>query len=159
MSTITATNLHGDTIRKTGGSLGVDIRLKNNSVYESDGGTSVTQNLVQGLCKAWMSMNGTSTIALFDSFNTASITDNGSGDYTQVYTNAMGNIDYCVVGTVRAQSTAYSNVLMIGHNNSSDKSVFQTTSNVRVTANYAHASSGAREDRSIVNTQIAGDLA
>ena len=33
MSTITATNLHGDTIRKTGGSLGVDIRVKNTSVY------------------------------------------------------------------------------------------------------------------------------
>ena len=38
-----------DTIRKTGGSLGVDIRVKNNSVYESDGGTSVTQNMVQSL--------------------------------------------------------------------------------------------------------------
>ena len=33
-----------DTIRKTGGSLGTDIRVKNTSVYESDGGTSVTQN-------------------------------------------------------------------------------------------------------------------
>ena len=40
-----------DTIRKTGGSLGTDIRVKNTSVYESDGGTSVTQNLVQGLAK------------------------------------------------------------------------------------------------------------
>ncbi len=34
-----------DTIRKTGGSLGTDIRIKNTSVYESDGGTSVTQNI------------------------------------------------------------------------------------------------------------------
>ena len=42
-----------DTIRKTGGSLGTDIRVKNTSVYESDGGTSVTQNLVQGVAKAW----------------------------------------------------------------------------------------------------------
>ena len=41
-----------DTIRKTGGSLGTDIRVKNTSVYESDGGTSVTQNLVQGCFKA-----------------------------------------------------------------------------------------------------------
>ena len=43
-----------DTIRKTGGSLGTDIRIKNTSVYESDGGTSVTQNLVQGLAKWWI---------------------------------------------------------------------------------------------------------
>ena len=41
-----------DTIRKTGGSLGTDIRIKNTSVYESDGGTSVTQNLV----KDWLNV-------------------------------------------------------------------------------------------------------
>ena len=42
-----------DTIRKTGGSLGTDIRIKNTSVYESDGGTSVTQNMVQSLAKSF----------------------------------------------------------------------------------------------------------
>ena len=148
-----------DTIRKTGGSLGTDIRVKNTSVYESDGGTSVTQNIVQSVLKAWMSLNGTSTIALHDSFNTASTTDNGSGDYTQTYTNAMNNDDYSVVGSVRAQSTPYLNGLMIGNTNSGDKSAFISTSSVRVTTNYAHHNSGAREDRGIVNTQIAGDLA
>ena len=40
-----------DTIRKTGGTLGTDIRIKNTSVYESDGGTSVTQNLVKAVSK------------------------------------------------------------------------------------------------------------
>ena len=49
MSTLLA-----DTIRKTGGTAGVDIRIKNTSVYESDGGTSVTQNLVQGVAKAFI---------------------------------------------------------------------------------------------------------
>ena len=49
MSTLLA-----DTIRKTGGTAGVDIRVKNTSVYESDGGTSVTQNLVQGVAKAFI---------------------------------------------------------------------------------------------------------
>ena len=43
-----------DTIRKTGGSLGTDIRVKNTSVYESDGGTSVTQNMVQSLQAFYM---------------------------------------------------------------------------------------------------------
>ena len=46
-----------DTIRKTGGTAGTDIRIKNTSVYESDGGTSVTQNLVQGLVKSWCKFN------------------------------------------------------------------------------------------------------
>ena len=116
-------------------------------------------NVQQGLCKAWMSMNGSSTIALHDSFNNASITDNGSGDYTQAFTNSMSNDDYSLVGAVRAQSTAYLNGLMIGHTNSGDKSAFLSTANIRVTTNYAHHASGAREDRSIVNTQITGDLA
>ena len=128
------------------------------SVTVQGEGTATT-NLQQGLLKAWMSMNGSSTIALHDSFNIASITDNGSGDYTQAFTNAMNNDDYSVVGIVRAQSTAYLNGLMIGHTNSGDKSAFMSTSSARVTTNYAHHNSGAREDRSIVNTQIAGDLA
>ena len=95
MSTITATNLHGDTIRKTGGSLGVDIRVKNTSVYESDGGTSVTQNLVQGLAKYWVNYNGQSTVSVRDSFNHASLTDRGTGDYTLGFTNNFASNDYC----------------------------------------------------------------
>ena len=115
---------------------------------------SATTNLQQGLIKTWMSMNGSSTIALFDSLNTASITDNGTGDYTQTYTNSMGNNDYSTVISVRAQSTGYLNGGMIGN----DNSYAMVTGNVRVTTNYA-AGSSAREDRGIVNTQIAGDLA
>jgi len=116
---------------------------------------SKTTNLQQGLLKTWMSMNGSSTIALFDSLNTASITDNGNGDYTQTYTNAMSNNDYSTVVTVRAQGTGYLNGGMIGE----DNSYAMVTGNVRVTTNFAGASSSAREDRGIVNTQIAGDLA
>jgi hypothetical protein len=89
MSTLLA-----DTIRKTGGTAGVDIRVKNTSVYESDGGTSVTQNLVQGLVKSWYCLQGTDTFGLKDSFNTASATDNGEGDYTTARTNAFSNDDY-----------------------------------------------------------------
>jgi hypothetical protein len=115
---------------------------------------SATTNLQQGLVKTWMSMNGSSTIALFDSLNTASITDNGTGDYTQTYTNAMGNNDYSTVISVRAQSTGYLNGGMIG----GDNSYAMVTGSVRVTTNFA-AGSSAREDRGIVNTQIVGDLA
>ena len=53
-----------DTIRKTGGSLGTDIRVKNTSVYESDGGTSVTQNLVQSLIKAYVCYTTSSSTAI-----------------------------------------------------------------------------------------------
>ena len=70
-------NIYVDTIRKTGGSLGTDIRIKNTSVYESDGGTSVTQNMVQGLIKVWNNFDGTASgAASADSFNVSGMTDN-----------------------------------------------------------------------------------
>jgi len=94
MSTITATNLHGDTIRKTGGSLGVDIRVKHTSVYESDGGTSVTQNLVQGVLKAWSHITTHSTVV--DSLNVASVTDQGTGQSNDNFTNVFANTNYCI---------------------------------------------------------------
>ena len=67
----------------------------------------------------------------------------------------MSNNDYSTVVTVRAQGTGYLNGGMIGE----DNSYAMVTGNVRVTTNFAGASSSAREDRGIVNTQIAGDLA
>ena len=81
-----------DTIRKTGGTLGTDIRIKNTSVYESDGGTSVTQNLVQGLVKVWFNLQEDDDYR--DSFNIASFTDNATGDFTHTFTNSMSNTNF-----------------------------------------------------------------
>jgi len=95
-----------DTIRKTGGSLGTDIRIKNTSVYESDGGTSVTQNLVQGLAKAWAAFDGSGTVEIDDSNNITSITDNGTGDYTLTITNDMANANYAPVSSCHFNGTS-----------------------------------------------------
>ena len=59
----------------------------------AEGGT-VTTNLQQGLAKAWIKFNGTSTIAINDSFNITSITDNGTGDYDITIANDMANANY-----------------------------------------------------------------
>lgn len=50
--------------------------------------------LVRGLAKAWASLNGTGTIALKDSLNVASVTDNGAGDYSFNLIEAMDNANY-----------------------------------------------------------------
>ena len=86
-----------DTIRKTGGSLGTDIRIKNTSVYESDGGTSVTQNLVQGIAKSWISHNFGSDNSAIDSFNISSTTDNSTADMDITFSNPMNNANYVVL--------------------------------------------------------------
>ena len=50
------------------------------------------------LCRAWVNFNGTGTVAIRASFNVSSITDNGTGDYTVNFTNAMSDANYGVVG-------------------------------------------------------------
>ena len=52
---------------------------------------STTTNLQQGLCKAWANTSGGGTPAVDDSFNNASVTDNGAGDQTFAFTNNMAN--------------------------------------------------------------------
>ena len=84
--------VNADTIRKSDGSLGTDIRIKNTSVYESEGGTSVTQNLVQGLCKAFINFNGAATgLTSRDSFNISGTTDLGVGNYQAAVTNGFAS--------------------------------------------------------------------
>jgi hypothetical protein len=48
----------------------------------------------QSAAKGWVSLNGTGTAAIRDSFNTSSITDNATGTYTQTFTNAMSNASF-----------------------------------------------------------------
>ena len=61
-------------------------------------GGSTTTNLQQGLAKAWISMNGTGTIAVRDSFNITGITDQGTGLTTVTIANNMGSAEYSIGG-------------------------------------------------------------
>ena len=51
------------------------------------------------LCRAWVNFNGTGTIAIRASFNVSSITDNGTGNYTVNFTNALTDANYSTVFT------------------------------------------------------------
>jgi len=140
-----------DTIRKTGGSLGADIRVKNTSVYESDGGTSVTQNMVQGLAKQWIDFNGSGTVAIVDSFNSASISDEGTGDYRVNLTNAMRAQEGCIntgTGQGRDGSSPTDNNLYVN---------FSSTSQILIKCR--DTDQGSDEDSEMVCTSVNGDLA
>ena len=59
------------------------VTLLTTAVAKSEGG-AVTTNITQGLCKAWVHIASPTTsanaaITLADSFNTTSMTDNGTG--------------------------------------------------------------------------------
>ena len=69
-------------------------------------------------CRAWVNFNGTSTVSIRASGNVSSITDNGVGDYTVNFTNAMPDANYSPVfsgelmtvyglGSVNPTTTAY----------------------------------------------------
>ena len=67
------------------------------SIVVTGEGGSTTTNLQQGLCKAWTSdesAQANSATSTVDSFNVGSTTDNGNGDMTITYTNALGNDGY-----------------------------------------------------------------
>jgi len=65
----------------------------------ASGSTGLTTNLQQGLTKHWLNLDGTGTIAITDSFNCASVTDDGTGDYDPFFTNNMSNSGYSVSGS------------------------------------------------------------
>jgi len=60
-------------------------------VFKDGGGTQIGT-----LCRAWVNFNGTGTVAIRASFNVSSITDNGTGDYTVNFTNALADANYGV---------------------------------------------------------------
>ena len=47
-------------------------------------------------CRAWVNFNGTGTVAIRESGNVSSITDNAAGDYTVNFTTAMPDVNYAV---------------------------------------------------------------
>jgi len=96
--------LNVDTIVDKAGSGGTNVKISNTSTYVSDGG-AVTQNTVQGLAKSWVNFNGTSTLAVRDSLNTTSVTDNSTGNYTQNHTNSFSAGEYS--GTVAVSKTSH----------------------------------------------------
>ena len=56
-------------------------------------------------CRAWVNFNGTGTVAIRASGNVTSITDNGTGDYTVNFTNAMPDANYSIVGSSGSGNT------------------------------------------------------
>ena len=109
---------------------------------------SATTSLQQGLAKAWLNMNGTGTVAIRDSFNIASITDNGTGDHTGTFTNAMNNDDFVCSGEGGTESGGSSHMFLCAHT--------KATGSARVTN---LSDGGGAGDRNIHGWMLMGDLA
>jgi len=54
---------------------------------------------------AWVNFDGTGTVAIRDSLNVSSVTDNGIGNYTVNFENALPHSNYLVAGTANGGAT------------------------------------------------------
>ena len=71
--------------------------LKVNNLQDINGANNSTpEQVAQGRAKAWVDFNGTGTLAIRDSFNVSSITDNGTGNYTVNFSSTFPNAHYAV---------------------------------------------------------------
>jgi len=61
-------------------------------------------------CRAWVNFNGTGTVAIRASGNVSSITDNGTGDYTANFIDAMPDGNYVLAGGAGGISTQQASV-------------------------------------------------
>ena len=51
---------------------------------------------VSGVAAAWVNFNGTGTVAIRDSVNVGSLTDNGAGAYTINFSSNMANANFAM---------------------------------------------------------------
>ena len=74
--------------------------LKTGTIEDvSSGGSVDAAYIVHGTIKAWGVLLGTGVIALQDSLNLSSVTDNGTGDYVFNFNNDFATTNRCVGGT------------------------------------------------------------
>jgi hypothetical protein len=69
----------------------------------SAGGTTYS---ARGIAKAWVTFNGTGTIAVDDSLNIASLTDRGTGLYRTNFTSNFTNADHVDAFACRQDTAA-----------------------------------------------------
>jgi hypothetical protein len=99
-------------------------------------------------CRAWVSFNGTSTVAVNDSGNVTDITDHGTGDYSVNFTSPMPHANYSTTQMCGNDSdTATSHTMIFGANSA------RATTSVRIRGLNV-ASSGSTQDQSIINIAI-----
>ena len=119
--------------------------------------TSLTGSQVdsgQTTAKAWVNFNGTGTVAIRDSYNVSSITDNGTGDYTVNFTNDMANTDYSMIAQAcRATGDTVNQV----YRDANEHPTSRTTGLTRVVSGYSYSASDALEDMSHISVQVFGD--
>lgn len=138
--------------------ISLDASTGNITLNKILGGTSITvqgegtatTSLQQGLSNHWISVH-MGTGAVNDSFNAASITDNGVGDFTNSLTNPMANAHYAnTIGSLYV--AAWGQIGFFRSDSARTTTIYRTGS-----VNYHN--NGNAKDSPQFDTSIDGDLA
>jgi hypothetical protein len=109
-------------------------------------------NVIQGSAKAWVNFNGTGTVAIRASYNVSSITDNGTGDYTVNFTNALPNANYAVAVSAGSFTTTNGQgVLSVTQTSVTGGPTLKSTTQLRVLSSLGN---GTVQDNSELNVTI-----
>ena len=132
--------------------------IKVTNIQDTSGGNqSTSEQLAQGRAKVWVNFDGTGTVAIRDDFNVASLTDNGTGDYTITFNTALANNDYALVTNQRLDTSGGApNIVHTG--NEHDDNTTTSAKIVCGTGNQnAAGSSGSTGDVSSIHVVVFGD--
>jgi len=128
--------------------------LRVNTLTDASSGNSTAMSTInQGTAKAWIHFNGTGTPSTIKSYNTGSITDNGTGQYHVSITSALADADFVALGSVIGDSATSDRTNALVSSRDS-----KTTTRIPInTINVANA--GAQADWTNISGVAIGDLA
>jgi hypothetical protein len=115
-----ASNITVDTLTKGATTLNTDEIVDTNS---------------NQICKAWVNFNGSGTVAIRDSYNVSSVTDNGTGDFSVNFTAAMPSANYSSVSGAGWDSASTATGITI-------RTYTRATTYVRITCFYNSTAAG-----------------
>ena len=155
MSTIVGTNIEVTNLKYDSDT--TSMIISNTGQITAQGEGTATTNLQQGLAKSWMNLNGTGSIAIRDSFNIGSLTDNGTGDYTVPLSNPMSDANYKVEVSGTDAVTGAASIM--NRKVTLYANTAPTSSQYRLASGYNYYTASAFHDNPHIFTDIHGDLA
>ena len=113
----------------------------------SDAHSSTPEQIARGRAKAWVSLDGTGTVAILESYNISSVADNGTGSYNANLSITMSSNNMCVVGSGSQGRTGSDNIY--GH-------ALKTTTQIGLYSK--QNTQGANEDSDFMFAAVFGDI-
>jgi hypothetical protein len=118
--------------------------------------TTTLASAGQASVRAWVNFNGTGTVAIRAAYNVASITDNGTGDYTVNFDTALPDANYVPI----LQNTGYSSAgvalaalgILTIYGDFTTGATLKTTTQLRIASGLSY--SGSPQDSVECNVSI-----